>query len=299
MSMFKWFKAKIRAYFLAGLLVIVPLGVTLFVITAILRLIDRVLVIIPPKFHPHTYLPFKIPGLGLVLAIVLVMLTGILVKNYIGRRVVDFGEYILSGIPLVRPVYAAVKQVIQAMFGDTPYAFKRAILVEYPRKGIYALAFVTGRAYGEIKEKTGKEMINVFLPTTPNPTSGFYLVVPEEDTVPLEISVEDAFKLLISGGVVEPGGKVPQFFLGRRQRSLRKGEDLLKGFELQVPSTSSGQAPSTGSGQGDEPSGDPGQTTGQTQDKNVREAPRDDESPDFPQDKSDRRGKREEPAGEG
>lgn len=289
--MFKWFKAKIRAYFLAGLLVIVPLGVTLFVITAILRLIDRVLVIIPPKFHPHTYLPFKIPGLGLVLAIVLVMLTGILVKNYIGRRVVDFGEYILSGIPLVRPVYAAVKQVIQAMFGDTPYAFKRAILVEYPRKGIYALAFVTGRAYGEIKEKTGKEMINVFLPTTPNPTSGFYLVVPEEETVPLEISVEDAFKLLISGGVVEPGGKVPQFFLGRRQRSLRKGEDLLKGFELQVPST--------GSGQGDEPSGDPGQTTGQTQDKNVREAPRDYESPDFPQDKSDRRGKREEPAGEG
>ena len=251
--MIKWFKTKIRGYFLAGLLVIVPLGVTFFVITAILRLIDRLLVIIPPKFHPDTYLPFKIPGLGLVLAILLVMLTGILVKNYIGRRVVDFGEYILSGIPLVRPVYVAVKQVLQAMFGDTPYAFKRAILVEYPRKGIYALAFVTGRAYEEIKEKTGKEMINVFLPTTPNPTSGFYLVVPEEDTVPLNISVEDAFKLLISGGVVEPGGKVPQFFFGRKQRNFREGGHLLEGYDIRLPSTSSTlsnpSTPSTDSGQ--------------------------------------------------
>jgi len=267
--MIQWLKTKIRGYFLAGLLVIVPLGVTLFVITAILRLIDRLLIVIPPKFHPHTYLPFKIPGLGLVLAILLVMLTGILVKNYIGRRVVDFGEYILSGIPLVRPVYAAVKQVIQAMFGDTPYAFKRAILIEYPRKEIYALAFVTGRSYGEIKEKTGKEMINVFLPTTPNPTSGFYLVVPEEDTVPLDISVEDAFKLLISGGVVEPGGKVPQFFLGRKQRNFRDAEHLLEGLDIQLPSTLS--TPSTGSGQTGSGQADLGQPSSESQEENNKE----------------------------
>jgi len=234
MSMFKWFKAQIRGYFLAGLLVIVPLGVTVFVITAILRLIDRLLIIIPPKFHPHTYLPFKIPGLGLVLAIVLIMITGILVKNYIGRRVVHFGEYILSGIPLVRPVYAAVKQVIQAMFGDTPYAFKRAILVEYPRKGVWAIAFVTGKTYGEIEEKTEKKTINVFLPTTPNPTSGFYLVIPEEDTISLDISVEDAFKLLISGGVVEPGGKVPQFLFGRKQRNARVQQMLAQSGQLET-----------------------------------------------------------------
>jgi uncharacterized membrane protein len=240
--MFKWFKAQIRGYFLAGLLVIVPLGVTVFVITAILRLIDRLLIIIPPKFHPHTYLPFKIPGLGLVLAIILIMVTGILVKNYIGRRVVDFGEYILSGIPLVRPVYAAVKQVIQAMFGDTPYAFKRAILVEYPRKGVWALAFVTGKTYGEIEEKTNKKMINVFLPTTPNPTSGFYLVIPEEDTIPLDISVEDAFKLLISGGVVEPGGKVPQFLFGRKQRNARVEQVLVQSGQLETSATGSGQS---------------------------------------------------------
>lgn len=250
MSMFKWFKGKIRGYFLAGLLVIVPLGVTVAVITAVLRLIDRLLIIIPPKYHPHTHLPFKIPGFGLVLAIVLVMITGILVKNYIGRRVVGFGEYILSGIPLVRPVYAAVKQVIQAMFGDTPYAFKRAILIEYPRKGVWALAFVTGKTYGEIEKKTDKKMINVFLPTTPNPTSGFYLVIPEEDTIALDISVEDAFKLLISGGVVEPGGKMPQFPFGRKQRNAR-AEGLLD---------RAGQASPE---QGDKGSSDSGQTPGQ------------------------------------
>ena len=255
MGVFKWFRAKIRGYFLAGLLVIVPLGVTLFVITAILRLIDRLLIIIPPKFHPHTYLPFKIPGLGLVVAVILVMVTGILVKNYIGHRVVALGEYLLSGIPLVRPVYVAVKQVIQAMFGDTPYAFQRAILVEYPRRGVYALAFVTGKTYGEIQEKTAKNMINVFLPTTPNPTSGFYLVIPEDDTIPLDISVEDAFKLLISGGVVEPGGSIPQFPFGKRQREA--GNRQLTAQVRQQPAST--DTPRSGTGLAKQ-AGEPGKS---------------------------------------
>ncbi len=223
MKILRWFKAKIRAYFLAGLLVIVPLGVTLFVISAILRLMDRVLDLIPPKLHPETYLPFKIPGLGLLLAILLIMITGVLVRNYIGTRVVAFGEYVLSTIPLVRPLYVAVKQLLQAIFGDTHDAFKRAVLVEYPRKGVYALAFVTGRTSGELQLKTNGKMLNVFLPTTPNPTSGFYLVIPEEDTIPLSIGVEDAFKLLISGGVVEPGGGTPPF---RFARKFRNAENL-------------------------------------------------------------------------
>ena len=264
MGMFKWFKAQVRGYFLAGLLVVVPLGVTFFVITAILKLIDRLLIIIPPKFLPDTYLPFKIPGFGLVLAIVLIMVTGILVKNYIGRRVVDFGEYILSRIPLVRPVYVAVKQLIQAMFGDTPYAFKRAILVEYPRRGVWAIAFVTGKTYEEIVEKTNKKMINVFLPTTPNPTSGFYLVVPEEDTIPLEISVEDAFKLLISGGVVEPGGKIPQSLFGRKQRNAKREQMLAQRGQ---PENS---AP--GSGQSDDQSVNPEKVSRQSEDKAIQPA---------------------------
>jgi uncharacterized membrane protein len=219
MAIFKYVKDKIRSYFLAGLLIILPLGITLFLITAVLKVVDRLLVVIPAKYHPHTYLPFKIPGLGLILALILVMLTGILVKNYIGRRIVDFGEYVLSTIPLVRPVYGAAKQLIQSMFGETHEAFKQVVLVEYPRKGVFALAFVTGRASGQLKEKTGGTMINVFLPTTPNPTSGFYLIVAEEETIPLSITVEDAFKLLISGGTVEPGGQQPPFPFGRRMRN--------------------------------------------------------------------------------
>ena len=228
MKILRWFKAKIRAYFLAGLLVIVPLGVTLFVISAILRLMDRVLDLIPPKFHPETYLPFKMPGLGLILALLLVMITGVLVRNYIGRRVVAFGEYVLSTIPLVRPLYVAVKQLLQAIFGDTHDAFKRAVLIEYPRKGVYALAFVTGQTSGDVLLKTNGKMLNLFLPTTPNPTSGFYLVIPEEDTIPLSIGVEDAFKLLISGGVVEPEGRTPPFRFAKKVRNAKNQERLAR-----------------------------------------------------------------------
>jgi uncharacterized membrane protein len=226
MRFFRWLKSIIRGYFLAGLLVIVPLGIVLFVISATLKLMDRILHVIPQKFHPHTYIPFKIPGLGLVLFIALVMITGILVKNYVGRRIVDVGEYILSKIPLVRPIYAASKQLILAIFGDTQDAFKRVVLIEYPRKGVYGLAFVTGLATGEIQEKTTNAMINVFVPTTPNPTSGYYLLVPEEETVPLSMTVEDAFKLLISGGVVEPGSGQPLFPFGKRARDARNAERI-------------------------------------------------------------------------
>ena len=234
MRFFHWIKSIIRGYFLAGLLVIVPLGAVIFVISAILRLMDRTLGVIPPKFHPETYLPFKIPGLGLLLFVAVVVATGVLVKNYIGRRVVDFGEYMVSKIPLVRPLYAAVKQLILAIFGDTHDAFKRVVLVEYPRKGVYSLAFVTAQTSGEIQEQMGAKTLSIFLPTTPNPTSGFFLVLPEEDTIPLSMSVEEAFKLLISGGVVEPGGSVPQFPFGKRQRNARNAARGVQAAQQEV-----------------------------------------------------------------
>jgi uncharacterized membrane protein len=246
MRLFHWIKSIIRGYFLAGLLVIVPLGAVIFVISAILRLMDRALGVIPQKFHPEIYLPFKIPGLGLLLFIAIVLITGVLVKNYIGRRVVDFGEYMVSKIPLVRPLYGAVKQLILAIFGDTHDAFKRVVLVEYPRKGVYSLAFVTAQTSGEIQEKMGNKMLSIFLPTTPNPTSGFFLVLPEEDTIPLSMSVEEAFKLLISGGVVEPGGSAPQFPFGKRQRNVRNAEKAMLGAQQEADATTSTH--STGSG---------------------------------------------------
>jgi len=248
MRFFNWLKSIIRGYFLAGLLVILPLGAVIFVISAILRLMDRALGVIPPKFHPEAYLPFKIPGLGLALFIAIVLVTGVLVKNYIGRRVIDFGEYMVSKIPLVRPLYGAVKQLILAIFGDAHDAFKRVVLVEYPRKGVYSLAFVTAKTSGEIQEQMGgAKMISIFLPTTPNPTSGFFLVLPEEDTIPLSMSVEEAFKLLISGGVVEPGESASQFPFGRKQRNARNAENARQAAQLEADATSSTH--STGSGQ--------------------------------------------------
>ncbi len=248
MRFFNWLKSIIRGYFLAGLLVILPLGAVIFVISAILRLMDRALGVIPPKFHPEAYLPFKIPGLGLALFIAIVLVTGVLVKNYIGRRVVDFGEYMVSKIPLVRPLYGAVKQLILAIFGDAHDAFKRVVLVEYPRKGVYSLAFVTAKTSGEIQEQMGgTKMISIFLPTTPNPTSGFFLVLPEEDTIPLSMSVEEAFKLLISGGVVEPGESASKFPFGKRQRNARNAESARQVAQLEGDATSSTH--STGSGQ--------------------------------------------------
>ena len=266
MRFFHWIKSIIRGYFLAGLLVIVPLGAVIFVISAILRLMDRALGVIPQKFHPETYLPFKIPGLGLLLFIAIVLITGVLVKNYIGRRVVDFGEYMVSKIPLVRPLYGAVKQLILAIFGDTHDAFKRVVLVEYPRKGVYSLAFVTAQTSGEIKEQVGGKMLSIFLPTTPNPTSGFFLVLPEEDTIPLSMSVEEAFKLLISGGVVEPGGSAPQFPFGKRQRNARDAEMAMLGAQQEAdattstPSTHSTSSGLTGSGQEGSPPSDAGRS---------------------------------------
>jgi uncharacterized membrane protein len=129
--------------------------------------------------------------------------------------VVDFGEYLLSKIPLVRPIYSAMKQMTQAMFGETQAAFKRVVLVEFPRQGIYALGFVTGTATEEIEDRTASKLVSIFLPTTPNPTSGFYLMVPEKETVALSMSVEDAFKLLISAGIAAPGNNHPHLPFGQ------------------------------------------------------------------------------------
>jgi uncharacterized membrane protein len=222
MSFLKTLKDKIRGYFFAGILVILPLGITLYLITAILKVMDHVVDIIPAPFHPETYLRVRVPGLGLVLSFIFVVLTGMLVKNYIGRRVVDFGEYLLSTIPLVRPIYGAMKQITQAMFGETQSAFKQAVLVEFPREGLYSLAFVTGVAAEEIEDKKAAKLISVFVPTTPNPTSGFYLMVPPEKTVPLDMSVQDAFKLLISVGIAAPGHDPVRGPFGRRIANVHR-----------------------------------------------------------------------------
>ncbi len=170
---------------------------------------DAILRYIPPKYLPETYLQFYIPGLGLILVVIIILVVGLLTRNFIGGKIVRFGENIVNRIPFVRSLYTGVKQLMEAFFIQKNDAFKRVGLLEYPRRGIYVLGFVTGESKGEVQSKTGKNMINVFVPTSPNPTSGFYILIPEDDLIILDMSVEDAFKLIISGGMLSPHEKIP------------------------------------------------------------------------------------------
>jgi len=176
---FRKLHVAIRNYFVAGILTVVPLSISGYVIYLILHNADKIFNILPSSFNPKVYLPFPIPGLGVIVVLGGIFLTGLLVRNYVGSKIVDFGESLLYRIPLVRPLYSAVKQLLGAIFSESSHSFQRVALIQFPRKGIYAVCFVTGTATGEVQDKTAERVINVFLPTTPNPTSGFYLLVPE------------------------------------------------------------------------------------------------------------------------
>lgn len=200
----KGLRTIIKNYFLTGLLVILPIFVTVYVIWFLIRVMDVVLKYIPPKYLPETYLPFQIPGLGLILVIILIFGVGLLTRNLAGRRVVHIWENMVDRIPLVRIIYSGVKQLLEAFFIQKNQAFKRVALLEYPRRGTYVIGFITGESKGEVQSKINKNMINVFVPTTPNPTSGFYILIPEDELIVLDMTVEDAFKLIISGGIFSP-----------------------------------------------------------------------------------------------
>ena len=202
----KGFKTILKNYFLTGLLVILPIFITGYVILFLIKAMDTFLKYIPEKYLPETYLNIYIPGLGLILGVILIIAVGVLARNIAGRTVLQFWDNLVDRIPLARILHSSVKQLLQAFFFQNSDAFQRVALVEYPRRGIYVLGFITGESKGEVQEKTSEKMINVFIPTTPNPTSGFYILVPEEDLTVLDMSVEDAFKLLISGGLVSSDG---------------------------------------------------------------------------------------------
>lgn len=190
--------------FLAGILVLLPISLTIYALLLFLNFMDKFLAYLPPKYNPGTYLPFHLPGMGFVLVIIIVFLTGLFTRNYVGKKIIGWGEQIFEKIPFLRVLYTALKQLLEAIFLKKEAHFRRVVLIEYPRKGIYSLGFVTGTGSGEVQKKTAQKVINVFVPTTPNPTSGFYLLIPEEELIFLDMSVEDAFKLIISGGIVAP-----------------------------------------------------------------------------------------------
>jgi uncharacterized membrane protein len=195
---------RLRRYLVAGLLIWLPIGVTIFVFRLLLSLMDQLLFLIPEQYRPEELLGFPVPGLGAALAVILLLATGMLVANFLGRRLVDFYESLLHRIPFVRTVYSAVKNFAEILLSDDGTSFKKVLLIEYPRKGLYSVVFQTSEEAAEVQAKTGETIITVFLPTTPNPTSGFMLFVPKADTVELDMSVEEALKMVVSLGVVVP-----------------------------------------------------------------------------------------------
>ncbi|MCG5501436.1 DUF502 domain-containing protein [Ectothiorhodospira lacustris] len=193
-----------RRYLIAGLVVWVPLITTVVVIKFIVDMMDRTLLLLPPPWRPESLLGFTIPGFGIVVALVIVFLTGLVVANLVGRKLVDLWEAILARIPLVSTIYSAVKQVMETLFGAGGDSFRKVLLIEYPRKGIWTLGFQTGTGMGEVQERTERQVVSVFVPTTPNPTSGFVILVPREEVIELDMSVEDGLKFVMSLGVVVP-----------------------------------------------------------------------------------------------
>jgi uncharacterized membrane protein len=193
-----------RRYLIAGLLVWIPIGFTLFVLKLVIGIMDQTLLLLPSAYRPENLLGMNIPGLGIVLSIVVLLLTGMLVANIIGRQLISWSERLLNRIPLVRSIYSASKNFTEVLFTNTSQAFKKVLLIEYPRKGIYSLCFQTSTELAEIQAKTSADVICVFVPTTPNPTSGFIMIVPAGDTIELDMDVESALKMIVSLGVVVP-----------------------------------------------------------------------------------------------
>jgi uncharacterized membrane protein len=197
--------AHIRGYFLTGVLVTAPLAITIWVTLWFLDFVDKnVTSLIPPRYNPDFYLPFQIPGLGLVIAIVFFITIGWFARNYFGRVMIRISEYILDKMPIVRTIYGALKQIFETVMASQSQAFREVVMFEYPRKGIWVMGFVTGTTKGEVQSLTDTEVVNVFLPTTPNPTSGFLLFVPKKDLIFMKMSVEEAIKMVVSGGIITP-----------------------------------------------------------------------------------------------
>lgn len=193
-----------RRYLIAGLLIWVPLGITILVVRLLIRWLDGTVTLIPEAYRPETLLGYAIPGLGVLLSLIVVMLTGLFAANLFGRNLVKLWERLLSHVPLVRSVYSGTKQLAETMFSDEGQSFRRVLLVEFPRRGLWTLAFLTGKDQGEAQKKTGHDVINVYIPTTPNPTGGYFVMVPKEDVQELDMSVDEGLKMLMSMGAVVP-----------------------------------------------------------------------------------------------
>ena len=195
---------RLRRYLVAGILVWLPLGITIIIVRFLIGLMDKTLVLVPQPYRPEEWLGVAIPGLGVILTILLLLITGVLTANFVGRAFVGGWESLMDRIPVARSIYSAAKNFAEIVFSDSGNAFSKVLLVEYPRKGIYTLTFQTATEIGEVQARTGQDVVACFVPTTPNPTSGFIIVVPKKDVMELDMEVDEAVKLIMSLGVVVP-----------------------------------------------------------------------------------------------
>jgi uncharacterized membrane protein len=204
------FVRALRRYLIAGLLIWLPLGVTYLTFRFLLDLVDRLVPLLPVRYQPDTLLGYHVPGFGALLALVVLLATGVLVANFIGRQFVGLWEDLLNRIPLVRSIYSGVKGLTETLVSGTGASFRRVVMIEYPRKDIWTLGFVTATGIAEIDAKSGRRQACIYVPTTPNPTSGFIVMVPEDEVIELEMSVDAAMKMIVTLGVVVPPQAVAQ-----------------------------------------------------------------------------------------
>lgn len=216
---------RLRIFFITGLVVLAPIVVTVYVFWQVFFKIDSLLSGYLSRWPMFTIYGRTIPGMGLVAVILAVLLVGMLASNIIGRKLIGLGDKIVTSIPLIGRIYIAVQQISKAFLAEERAALKKAVLIEYPRKGVYSIGFLTSEAQGEVQDNTEEDVYSVFLPTTPNPTSGFLLLIPKEEITPLDMTIEDALKLIISGGMVTPTKVLT------KEKEARKvgGSDEVKG----------------------------------------------------------------------
>lgn len=213
-------KNPIRRYLITGLLVWVPLVITVWVLSFLVGTMDQTLLLLPPALRTENWLGFHVPGMGVILTLLIVFLTGLFTANIIGQRLVRFSERVLARIPVVNSIYTGVKQVSDTLFSPTGQAFRKALLVQWPSPGMWTIAFLTGTPGGDVANHLQDDYISIYVPTTPNPTGGYFVMMPRAAVIELDMTVDDALKYIISMGVVAPGrGRRPAPLPPRREPS--------------------------------------------------------------------------------
>jgi uncharacterized membrane protein len=228
-------RRHLRGYFFAGVLITAPVGITVYLAWLVIEWFDSLVTpLLPPLYNPENYLPFSIPGLGLLIVCAVLTLIGAITAGIVGRLWVRTSERILGRMPVIRSVYGAIKQIFETVLSQKSTAFREVVLFEYPRRGSWALGFITGVTEGEVQDITQEEVVNVLLPTTPNPTSGYLLFIPRRELVVLSMSIEEGVKMIVSGGIVTPPDRRPAHLRGPRV-GVAKGDTRTIPPTVEVP----------------------------------------------------------------